>query len=107
MIVEPSAPTHHFFDAKNLCLQSISIIALAADVASTHQALKVPGTRELNPLSRSQGTLISLKIAGAGAGIGIAYIMHRSGHYKAERMVPVIFGVPSALAATHNYGIHR
>ncbi|MGO8788193.1 MAG: hypothetical protein ACLQVL_12535 [Terriglobia bacterium] len=107
MVVEPPAPVHRFLDAKTVCLQSLSIIAMAADVASTHRALQVPGTRELNPLSSSQGALIGLKIAGAGAGLGIAYMMHRTGHYKAERVVPVIFGVPSLLAAAHNSGIHR
>jgi len=43
----------------------------------------------------------------SGAGLGIAYVMHRSGHYKAERVIPMIFGVPSGLAALHNSGIHR
>ena len=107
MLIQPTAPVHHFLDAKNICLQSLSIIALAADVASTHQALKVPGAREMNPLASSQGALISLKIAGAGAGLGIAYMMHRTGHYKAERVIPAIFGAPSALAAMHNFGIKR
>jgi hypothetical protein len=106
MLVQPTPPKHHFFDAKNLCLQSISIIALAADVASTKQALQVPGAREMNPLAGSQGALISLKIAGAGAGLGIAYAMHRTGHHRAERMIPMIFGIPSAFAAVHNSGIH-
>lgn len=107
MLVEPAAPVHHFFDAKNICLQSLSIIAMAADVASTHQALKVPGTREANPLAQSQAALISLKVAGAGTGLGMAYMMHKTGHYKAERVVPLIFGLPSGFAAIHNFGIHR
>ncbi|MGO8813094.1 MAG: hypothetical protein ACLQVG_00310 [Terriglobia bacterium] len=107
MLVEPAARAHHFFDAKNLCLQSLSVIALAADVASTRQALKAPGAREMNPFAGSQTALISLKIAGAGASLGIAYMMHHTGHYKAERVVPVIFGMPSALAAVHNFGIKR
>ena len=105
--VEPSNPPHHFFDAKNVCLQSMSILGMAADVASTHRALEVPGTRELNPLTRSQGDLIALKLVGLGAGLGIAYMMHRSGHHKVERAIPLVLGVPSALAAAHNYGIHR
>ena len=106
MFVEPAAPAHHFFNAKNICLQSLSVIAMAADVASTQKALQVPGAREMNPLARSQGALISLKLGGVGAGLGIAYVMHRSGHHKAEKLVPLIFAVPSALAATHNFGIH-
>lgn len=107
MVVEPTAPAHRFLDAKNICLQSLNILAMAADVASTRRALEVPGTREMNPLARSQADLITLKIAGIGAGLGIAYMMHRSGHYKLERAIPVIFGVPSMVAAAHNSTIHR
>ena len=107
MLVEQHPAVHHFFDAKNICLQSLSIIAMAADVASTHQALQVPGTREVNPLAQSQGALIGLKVAGASAGLGIAYMMHRTGHYKAARLIPVIFAVPSGIAAIHNFGIHK
>lgn len=107
MIVEPPAPVHRFFDAKTLCLQSLAILAMAADVASTRRALQVPGTREMNPLAGSPGGLIALKVAGVGAELGIAYMLHRSGHYKAERVVPIIFGAPSLLAAAHNSTIHR
>jgi len=106
MVVESPAPVHRFLDAKNLGLQSLTALIMAADLASTHRALQVPGTHEMNPLARSQGALISLKIAGAGAGLGIAYMMHRTGHHKAERVIPLILGVPSALAAVHNAGIH-
>jgi hypothetical protein len=107
MLVEPAAPVHHFFDAKNIYLQSLSIVAMAADVASTHEALKVPGAHEANPLAHSQAALICLKVAGAGAGLGMAYMMHKTGHYKAARSIPLIFGLPSGFAAIHNSGLHR
>ncbi len=98
---------HRFFDGTNFCLQSVNALIMAGDIASTHRALQVPGSRELNPLGQSQGGLLALKIAGVGAGLGIAYMMHRSGHHKAERMIPLIFGVPSGIAAAHNAGIHH
>ena len=107
MLVEQPAPVHKFLDAKNFCVQSINMIMLAADVASTHQALQVPGATEMNPLAKSQGALIALKIAGVGAGFGIAYMMHKSGHHKAERLIPLFLGVPSGIAAVHNAGIHQ
>jgi len=34
-------------------------------------------------------------------------MMHRSGHHRAERAIPIIFGLPSGIAAAHNFGIHR
>ena len=55
---------------------------------------------------RNQGVAIAMKTATVGAGIGIAYMLHKSGHHKAERLVPLFMGVPSAIAATHNAGIH-
>jgi hypothetical protein len=107
MLVEQPPPVHRFLDAKNFCVQSINIIMLAADVASTHRALQVPGTSEVNPLAKSQGALIALKVAGVGAGFGIAYMMHKSGHHKAERLIPLFLGVPSGIAAVHNARIHQ
>ena len=107
MIVEGPVPVHRFLDAKNLGLQSLNLLIMAADIATTKQALQVPGTSEMNPFVRSQGGMLALKIAGVGAGLGIAYMMHRSGHHKVERVIPLMFGAPSALAAAHNAGIHR
>src|SRR5271169_1356150 len=72
MIMESPAPVHKFLDARNICMQSINVVIMAADVASTHRALQVPGTREMNPLARSQGGLLALKVASVGAGWGIA-----------------------------------
>ena len=107
MVVEPRAPVHHFLDAKNIAMQSITAIILGADVATTNRALQVPGTREANPLAQSQAALIALKIGGVGAGWGIAYLMHKSGHHRAERIIPLIFAAPSGIAAIHNAGIHN
>lgn len=107
MFVVSPAPVHRFFDAKNIALQTLNILAMAADVASTRHALQIPGTSEMNPLAKSQGGLLALKIAGVGAGLGIAYMTHRSGHHKLERVIPVVCATPSALAAVHNTEIHR
>jgi hypothetical protein len=34
-------------------------------------------------------------------------MMHKTGHHKAERLIPLMFGVPSGIAAIHNFGIHN
>ncbi len=106
MMVEQPAPAHRFLDARNIALQSINAIMLGADVVSTKRALQAPGAREANPLAQSQAALLTLKFAGVGAGWGIAYAMHKSGHHRAERLIPLIFGAPSAIASIHNNGIH-
>jgi hypothetical protein len=106
-VVRAPAPVHHFLDAQNIALFSINAIVMGADLATTHQALEVPGAREANPLMRSQAAAMSLKVASVGAGLGLAYMLHRSVHHRAERIIPLFLAAPSALAAVHNAGIHQ
>jgi hypothetical protein len=98
-------PTHKFGDTLNICLHGAGAAMMWFDVSESKRALSQPGTVEGNPIVRAGG-LIPLKVAGVGAGIGIAYMLHRSGHHKCERVIPLIFGVPSAIAAIHNSTIH-
>lgn len=98
---------HRFFDRRSVAIHTVSMIMMEADVLTSVRALQAPGTREANPMAQGQAALISLKIGGAAAGLGIAYAMHRTGHHKAERIIPLIFGLPSGIAAIHNAGIHR
>ncbi len=106
-LLQRPAPVHKFFDGPKILLLGISAAMMAADIATTRQALQVPRSREANPLAQSSGALYALKFAGFGAGLGISYMMHRTGHYKAERIVPLIVGVPSANAAAHNVRIRQ
>jgi hypothetical protein len=107
VLVERPVPVHKFLDGPNVLMHGLSAIMMAADVATTNRALEVPGTRELNPLAQSPAARYSLKCAGFGAGLALSYAMHRSGHHKAERIIPMLFGVPSAVMAVHNAGIHQ
>ena len=106
-VIQPPARAHRFLDGKNVGLQALNAIIMAADLATTRRALQLPGTREANPLMQSPAAMVSLKVAAVGTGLGISYLMHRSGHHTAERLVPVLFGIPSAVAAAHNAGIHQ
>lgn len=101
------APSHKFFNRANLALFGISALIMVADVSTTRRALQTPGTRELNPLAQSPAQLDVLKFAGLGAGLGIAYMLHRQGHSKAERLVPVLVALPSAGAVVHNATLGR
>lgn len=105
IVRRPPAP-HKFLDGPNVLIFGVSAAMMAADLATTRQALQVPGTRELNPLAHSTTSFSALKIAAFGAGIGIAYAMHKTGHHKAERIVPLVLGIPSGFAAAHNAWIH-
>jgi hypothetical protein len=106
VIQAPPASTHRFFDKQNVTIFSIDAAIMAADLITTHRALEAPGTREANPLMKTEASSIALKFAGVGAGMGIAYMLHMSGHHRAERIVPVLLGAPSGFAAVHNAGIH-
>jgi hypothetical protein len=106
VIQPPPTTAHHFLDARNISILSINTLIMAADIATTRRALEVPGAHEANPLMRNQGAAIAMKAATLGAGMGIAYMLHKSGHHKAERIFPLFMGVPSAIAAVHNAGIH-
>ena len=105
-VVRRPAPPHHFLDGPNILSIGASIGLMAADVATTQRALRVPGAHEVNPLARNQSALIGLKVGSVGAGIVIAYALHKSGHHKAERVIPMLFSIPSGVAAIHNAGIH-
>jgi hypothetical protein len=105
VIQPPAVPAHHFLDARNIGVISLNSIIMAADIATTRRALQAPGAYEANPLMRNQEAAIALKAASVGAGVGVAYMLHKSGHHKAERYIPMFLGVPSAIAAAHNASI--
>jgi hypothetical protein len=107
VIQVPPPPTPKFFTKARIISLSIGAAMMTADILTTRQALHVPGAHEANPMGQSAESRYALKFAGMGAGIGISYALHRSGHYKAARIVPMIIGLPSAVAAIHNAGIHK
>jgi hypothetical protein len=106
----PEAPSQHrFLDGKNRFLFSTVAMFSGADFAVTHMNL-ANGGRELNPMVRpftgSTGAL-AVNFAGQTAGVvGISYLLHKSGHHRLERMVPVANIASSAFAVA--YGLsHR
>jgi hypothetical protein len=105
-VIEPPAQVHRFLDRENVAVYTLNAIAMSADIVTTRRALQVPGAYEANPLMKSQGAAIALKAASFGAALSVAYMLHKSGHHKAERIVPTLLGIPSVAAAMHNAGIH-
>ena len=106
----PEAPSQHrFLDGKNRFLFSTVAMFSGADFAVTHMNL-ANGGRELNPMVRpftgSTGAL-AVNFAGQTAGVvAFSYLLHKSGHHRLERMVPVANIASSAFAVA--YGLsHR
>src|ERR1700674_103059 len=87
----PDAPSQRpFWTFENR--ENLSILAglVAADAFTTQRGLN-QGLREVNPIMRPFVTRGATGEAagsalGFGAGVGIVYLLHRSHHYRAERI---------------------
>jgi hypothetical protein len=87
----PDAPSQRpFWTVENRVSVSILAGLVAADAFTTQRGLD-QGLREVNPVMRPFVTRGAAGQAagsalGFGAGVGIVYLLHRSHHYKAERI---------------------
>jgi hypothetical protein len=87
----PDAPSQHpFWTFENRVNVSILAGLVAADAFTTQRGLN-QGLREVNPIMRPFVTRGATGEAagsalGFGAGVGIVYLLHRSHHYRAERI---------------------
>jgi len=87
----PDAPSQHpFWTVENKVNVGILAGLVAADAVTTQRGLN-QGLHEVNPLMRpfvtggAAGEAAGSAL-GFGAGVGIVYLLHRSHHYKAERI---------------------
>jgi Domain of unknown function (DUF5658) len=87
----PDAPSQRpFWTVENRVNVSILAGLVAADAFTTQRGLN-QGLREVNPIMRpfvtrgAAGEAVGSAL-GFGAGVGIVYLLHRSHHYKAERI---------------------
>ena len=88
----PDAPKqeHAFWTFENYVNVSILAGLIASDAVTTQRGL-AQGFRETNPIMRPFVTHGALGEAagsalGFGTGVGVAYLLHRTHHYKAERV---------------------
>jgi hypothetical protein len=87
----PDAPSpHRFWSRENKTDFSILAGQITADAITTQHGLN-EGFRESNPIIRPLVTRgaageAAASALGLGFGIGTAYVLHRTHHYKAERV---------------------
>jgi hypothetical protein len=87
----PDAPSQQpFWTVENKVNVSILAGLIAADAITTQRGLN-QGLREVNPIMRpfvARGAAgeAAGSALGFGAGVGAVYLLHRSHHYKAERI---------------------
>lgn len=102
----PDAPSKHpFWTVENKVNASILAGLIAADAITTQRALN-QGFREGDPLMRpfvtrgAAGEAAGSAI-GFGAGVGVGYLLHRTHHYKAERiaMRMIVVGESACVAS--------
>lgn len=92
----PDAPSQRpFWTVENKMNASILAGLIAADAITTQRGLN-EGLHEANPIMRPFVTRGAAGEAagsalGFGAGIGVVYLLHRSHHYKAERITMRMF----------------
>jgi len=83
---------HKFWDRQNKFIFAAVAVSSAADFAVTRSNLQ-NGGQELNPMTRVFGRStagLAANFAGETAGvIGIGYFLHKTGHHKLERLVPM------------------
>ena len=88
----PDAPSQqrHFWTLENKVSVGVLAGLITADAITTQRGLN-QGLRETNPLMRPFVTRGAAGEAagsalGFGAGVGVVYLLHRTHHYKAERI---------------------
>jgi hypothetical protein len=87
----PDAPSQQrFWTVENKVNLGIFAGLVAADAVTTQRGLN-QGLREINPIMRPFVTRGAAGQAagsalGFGAGVGVLYLLHRTHHYRAERL---------------------
>jgi hypothetical protein len=106
----PDAPsTRKFWTFENKINFSIFAAELAADAVTTQRGLD-RGMREANPLARPLVTHGAAGQAAASAigmsmALGTAYFLHRTGHYKAERIAVRLMLAGEGFAVGQNIAV--
>jgi len=108
----PDAPSaHKFWTLENKINFSVFAAELTADAITTQQGLN-RGMREANPLARpfvthGAGGQAAASAIGMGMVLGTAYLLHRTGHYKAERIAVRLMLAGEGYAVGQNIALLR
>ncbi len=103
----PDAPSRHpFWSVETKASVGILAGLVAADAITTQQGLN-EGLREVNPVMRPFVTRGAAGEAagsalGFGTAVGVAYVLHRTHHYKIERITMRLMVVGEAGFVANN-----
>jgi hypothetical protein len=103
----PDAPSEHrFWTVETKVNTGILAGMIAADAFTTQRGLQ-QGYREANPImrpfvTRGIGGQAAGSALGFGASLGTVYLLHKTHHYKAERIaLRLMVGVEGAIVANN------
>jgi hypothetical protein len=99
-------PAHRLFDRTNLLLIGVSLLGQSADMITT-QRFHSHGIQEGDPLARpwvnkGWGGQIGLAVLYNSAQIGVMFSLHKMGHHRVERLVPLVAGTEGAYRGYRN-----
>jgi len=101
---------HRFMDKTNLMLHSWNVAAETYDAVTTRRQLRGGRINELNPfgalfVNHGWGGQLAFSYGfGVGGPLLTSYMLHRTGHHKLERWVPVLNASGSTFAGSWNLG---
>lgn len=98
---------HKFWDGENLALFTGVAAVRALDYNST-QHFRERGVNEVlltNGIVDNKPLFATIEVAGTAASIGIAYLLHHTGHHRAERWVSIVHIGVAGFGDIRNYGL--
>jgi len=109
--VAPQAPAPRFWGLENKVDFSIFAGQLAVDAITTQRGL-ANGLRESNPIAapfvnRGAAGAAAASALSFGAGVGVAYMLHRTHHYKAEHLAVRLMLAGEGAAVARNIALLR
>ena len=100
-------PTHRFWDKTNILLFSGVAAFRGLDYASTRN-MQARGREEIllpDDVVNNSAGFASLEAAATATSVGISYLMHRTGHHKAERWISIVHISVTAFGGGRNYAL--
>jgi len=102
-----SPPAHRFWDNKNVLLFSGVAVFRGLDYASTRN-FQARGRQEIllpDDVVNNSAGFASLEAAGVATSVGIAYLLHRTGHHRLERWLSIGHIGVTGFGAARNYAL--
>ena len=100
-------PQHRFLDKTNLALFSADFLVRGLDAQSTRRFMTAPcrcfTERNLGSIANTSPRMYSYSLGIAGVAVGVAYMLHRNGHHRLERLVPVADALFDSQYVVENY----